>query len=188
MSRILGLLLAMALAIPISPVFADAGQPPVSVTNDQVALQVVVHSSQVNLAAGDRQGYGEAATDGSGTVIVGGMTVEWSNGVGWNPTSMRHEFGQTQRVAGSGNYETEVHSTLIDGPYYGGNQVFSNGTDSCAQVYAVNATARTCSSLLQPSSSGHQWFIISGHSFNVGIGGTWDAECPGCIDWVWTQP
>lgn len=139
------------------------------------------------------QPIGEPVTDASGTQTSGGTTAEWSNGVAYylSPRQISHYFAKTARIAGSGSYKAETHATLINGTQYDGPIWFSQSTYSCAQSIVVNGTAQSCQSPFFNAPSGlpgKNWRIVSGHSFDMGNNGSWDMNCSGCIDWVFTFP
>lgn len=186
---LLGALLTAAL--PIQAAFADDNAPPTTTDSpDPSRAQVIAHQAQVTRRIRGWPGFSTTASSQQG---IGTWTIEWANAAGYTTgwfgsKYVRHEYARTRRVSGpTGSYQAEAHATLIDGRYYGGTQVFNYFTHSCAKAIVNNATAQTCSSPWQSSSSGRDWLIVSGHYFDIGINGI-DADCPGCIDWVYTTP
>lgn len=185
------LLVALLMAaFPAQAAFAGDSSPPNTDSPDPSRARVITRQARVTKLIQGRPGFSTNASLQQG---VGSWTIEWANAAGYTTgwfgsKYVRHEFARTRKVSGpAGSYQAEAHAVLINGQYYSDPQVFSYVTHSCAQAIVNNATAQTCSSPWQASSSGRQWFIISGHSFDIGINGT-DAQCPGCIDWVYTTP
>jgi len=177
-------------ALPVQAAFADDITPPATDSPDPARAQVITRQTQVTKLIRSRA---EFSTNGSSQQGVGSWTIEWANAAGYTTGAfgakyVRHEHARTRKVSGpAGSYQAEAHATLIDGRYYGGTQVFNYFTHPCAQAIVNNATAQTCSSPWQSSSSGRDWLIVSGHYFDIGLNGI-DADCPGCIDWVYTTP
>lgn len=120
---------------------------------------------------------------------VGSHTVRYSSALWYDSCcNVRHYYGRTEKVSGSGNYKTHIHSALIKGQYPGDEVVWSWLDDTCGEDNQTNATAQSCSSPKQTTTSGQPWRIVTGHRYDVGANGTWDDECAGCIDWVWWTP
>lgn len=117
-----------------------------------------------------------------------GWRVRYAQSVVYATTYMGHNYAKTERLEGGGGYGTHAHATLIKGHDYGGQQVFSSFTHSCASRTETNVTAQTCRSPNQASSSGSKWLLVSGHWYDHGNDGTKDGSCSGCIDWKWTHP
>jgi hypothetical protein len=178
--------------LPVQTALADDGSLPNNDPPDPSRIQIVTHQLQVVKAGKVLPGI--PVPNGSSQQTVSGWTIEWANAsgytTGWFGSKyVRHEFARTRKVSGpSGSYQAEAHATLIDGPNYGGTQVFNYITHPCAQSIVNNGTAQSCSSPWQSSSTGRQWYIVSGHYFDIGINGSQDAACPGCIDWVYVTP
>jgi len=180
--------------LQVSTVVASDTTPPSSQPDEITIQSVTTNQAQVIKPVIDKpMRPGSPVINGSSQQTVGSWTIEWSNaaayGTGGGNKYVQHYYAKTRKVSRpAGSYQAEVHATLIDGPSYGGTQVFSYFTHPCAQAIVNNGTAQSCSSPWQLSSTGHQWFIISGHYFDIGINGSQDASCPGCIDWVYTTP
>lgn len=123
---------------------------------------------------------------------VGSWTVEYSLAGAYMfynyKKYVQHMFAKTARTAGAGNYAAEAHANLIKGNNYGGQQVFSSFTTNCAGTTVINGKAQTCASSWFRTLAGAKWFLISGHSLDIGINGSKDSTCDGCMDFVYTVP
>lgn len=184
--HLLVVLAVASLAMPVGAAYADDVDP------SAIALQnVTVNQTEVTKQSTQR-GLPGYETDADTSRTIGSWTIRYANGVGFGTGGgnkyFRHEFAKTEKLAGSGSYQSEAHASLIRGSSYGGENVFNMFTHPCAQSIVNNGTAQTCTSPWQLSSAGQQWLIISGHYFDIGIDGTQDDTCPGCIDWVYTTP
>lgn len=138
-----------------------------------------------------RPGADDITPDASSSVVVGNNTIEWGNCLGhWHQSQYHkvyHCFARTRRLSGSGDYEAEAHAALIKGTAQGVEYedeiVFSQFTDTCAEVVKTNQTAETCQSPLFFTGIPQWWYVVSGHYFDLGANGTQDATCSGCVDW-----
>lgn len=182
---------------PLPPVVSltDPNQPAPNFTAYELPNGVYVVEARRAITSLDTPVTGPIArysTDASASQTVGSTTVEWSNAVAYtiSPRQISHYFAKTSRLAGSGDYKAETHATLINGTQYDGPIWFSRDTYPCAQSIVVNGAAQSCQSPFFDASgtAGRNWRVVSGHSFDVGNNGTWDANCSGCIDWVFTFP
>ena len=189
-SILFGLLSLLILGMTASTTFAKGEVPfrptglrKVTTVSNGGTIETVVTQSYTNAIA-------DVNSPDSATQTVNGQTVEYSNcaGAAANGSYVYHCFARTRRIAGTGTYRTEAHATLIDGNQLGGNQVFNYVLYPCAKVEKTNAESKTCQSPNFTSSHGKQWYIVSGHSFDTDNTPPYAANCPGCIDWVYTTP
>ena len=168
MKNLFVVLMAVALALfPTAPAFADGGAPP------KVTTQAV-------------------SPKNSTTRTVGGFTIMYSNSAAYGTAGsnkyVRHNSARTEKTAGTGSYQAEAHGALIKGSSYSNPTVWDYISHPCAQSIVNNAAAQTCVSPWQLSSTGQKWLVISGHYFDIGINGSQDSSCSGCIDFVYTTP
>lgn len=151
---------------------------PIDAVEQVVDFQIRAGRIQSNRSATGSNGswsweYANAAQPG--TTVQGGKVI-------------RHYFGRTRKLTGTGTYRAEVHSTLLNGGTYGSPSVFDYLGTPCAKSELLNATAQACSSPWFGTTKGRKWFIITGHYFDIGANGSREGDCPGCIDWVYTTP
>jgi hypothetical protein len=199
MKRFFVLLIAISIMLlPVSTAFADGGAPPPVLPDGSTAITIqrVVTNQKVanNHASSNNSGHpGGPTPDASTNRNVGSWTITYANAaaLGYDGNGnkyVQHYYGKTIKTAGSGSYQAEVHATLLNGGTYDSPSVFDYITNPCAKSVVNNGTAQSCSSPWFASSTGRQWYIITGHYFDIGIDGTKDSTCDGCIDWVYATP
>lgn len=183
----------VAASLLLSPThaYADDPHPPQTTpdpTSDIILQSVVTNRTQITQQI-PVQTY---APDGSVSVVTEDWVIEYANGAAYGINGankyVQHLLARTRKIAGIGPYQAEAHATLIKGNSYSVPPVFDQFIYPCAFQVVNDNTAQTCPSPWQPSTTGQQWFIISGHSFDIGGDGIKDTFCPGCIDFVFTTP
>lgn len=163
--------------------------PAAASTDDGAPTSSERHGSVVLVEATGQEEEPGVGTMATGSATGVGWAVEWKNVISYTVDykNVNHYFAHSRRTSGSGGYRTHAHSALVrDG--YTGTQVFSGYTHACASTTVTNATAKTCKSPWFATSSGKKWAAVSGHNYDHANNGSWDGNCSGCVDFIWTTP